>query len=67
MQEQNPNRKLNLCKPDGTQQVSKPVTKWLDSVEENLKTTGIKNLRQNSQDWEQWRASIKEAKVHNQL
>jgi hypothetical protein len=64
MQEQNPCRKLTLHKPEGTRRVGKPEVRWLDSVKENLKTMGFRNLRQRSQDRDQWRAIVKEARVH---
>jgi hypothetical protein len=36
-------------------------------LEEDLKIMGIGNLRLNMQDWEQWEASVEEAKVHDGL
>lgn len=45
MQELDPCRKLTVMKPGGTQHVGKPKLRWLVSVEENLKNTGIRNWR----------------------
>jgi hypothetical protein len=50
--------------PEGTQEAGRPVIRWLDSVEEDLRTTVIRNWTQKSQDEEQWQAIIKEVKVH---
>jgi hypothetical protein len=41
--------------------------RWLDSVEEYLKTVGVRNWRRKSHDRDQWRAVVKEAKVHHEL
>jgi hypothetical protein len=53
MQEQKPSRKLTLQKPDGTRRVGRPAIRWLNSVEEDLKTMGVRNWRRKSQDREQ--------------
>jgi hypothetical protein len=45
IQEQNPCRKLNLYKPEGTRRVGRPAVRWLDSVEEDFKTVGPRNWR----------------------
>jgi hypothetical protein len=65
MQEQNPWRKLTLLKPEGTPWVGRTAARWLDSVEEDLKKTGVWNWRRNSQNRAQWRAVVKETKVHH--
>jgi hypothetical protein len=53
--------------PEGTQQVDRTAVRWLDSVEEDLKTVAVKNWWQNSRDQDQWQAIIKDAKVHHGL
>jgi hypothetical protein len=63
MQEQNPCRKLTLHKPEGTPWVGRTAVTWLDSVEEDLKITGVRNWRRKSQNRNQWRAIVEEAKV----
>jgi hypothetical protein len=67
MQELNPCRKLPLHKPEGTRQVDRPAIRWLDSVEEDLKTMGFRNWRRKSQDQDQWRTIVKGAEVHHGL
>jgi hypothetical protein len=63
MQEQNPCRKLTLHKPEGTRRVGRPAVGRLDSVEADLKIMGVRK----SQDRDQWREIMKEAKVHQGL
>jgi hypothetical protein len=53
MQEQNPFRQLTLHKPEGTRRVGRPAIRWLDSVEEDMKTMGFRNWKQKSQDRDQ--------------
>jgi hypothetical protein len=45
MQEQNPCRKLTPHIPEGTRRVGTSAVRWLDSVEEDLKTMGVRNWR----------------------
>lgn len=66
-QEQNPCSKLALRKPEGTRRVDRPAYGWLDAVEEDLKTKGVRNWKQRPQNRDQWRAFIKETKVHHEL
>jgi hypothetical protein len=62
MQEKNPCSKLTLHIPEGTQQVGRLATTWLDSTEEDLKTMGV-----TKSDLDQCIAILKEAKVHDGL
>jgi hypothetical protein len=64
MQELDPCRKLTLLKPEGIQQVGKPGLRWFESDEEDLKNMGVRNWRRKSQDQDQWRAILVQAKVH---
>jgi hypothetical protein len=41
--------------------------RWLESVAEDIKNIGVKNWRRKSQDREQWREILEEAKVHRAL
>jgi hypothetical protein len=67
IQEQNPCWDLTLHKPEGTGRVGRPAVRWLHSVEGHVKIMGFRNWRQKSQDGDQGRSIIKEAKVHNGL
>jgi hypothetical protein len=46
-------RNLTLHKSDGTRRVGRPAIRWLDSAEEELKTTGASNW--SSQDMASYR------------
>jgi hypothetical protein len=50
MQQQNPCRKLIIHKPESTGRVGWLAISWLNPVEEDLKTTGVRNWRRKSQD-----------------
>jgi hypothetical protein len=52
---------------EGTRRVGRLSIRWLDTVEEDLKITRVRNWRPKSQDWDQWRAIVKEAKVNHGL
>ena len=45
MQELDPCRKLTHLEPEGTRRVGKPQLMWLESVEEDLKNSGLRNCR----------------------
>jgi hypothetical protein len=43
--QKHPCRKLTLYKSEGSRWVYRPAIRWLDSAEEGLKTTGVRNWR----------------------
>ena len=47
MQEENPVKKLTLLRPEGA---DRPNLRWLDGVEEDLRTLGIRGWRRRSLD-----------------
>ena len=63
MQELDPYRKLAA----GSRRVGKLQLRWLESVEEDLKNMGKMNWKRQSQDREQRRKILEEAKVHQEL
>jgi hypothetical protein len=67
MQELDPCRRLTVLKPEDTRRLGKPKLRWLDSVEEDLKTMGVGNWRFKSQDIEQWGTILEELKFHLEL
>jgi len=67
MQELDPYRKLTDLQQEGTRRVGKPKLRWLESAEEDLKNMDLRNWIRKSQDREQWRAILEDAKVHQEL
>jgi hypothetical protein len=67
MQDQNYCRKLILHKPEITRCGERPAIRWLDSVEDDISTMGVRNWRPNSQNRDKWRAIVKEVKVRHGL
>jgi hypothetical protein len=59
-----PLQEVTLHKPEGTRRAGRPAVRQLDRIE-YLKTVGARIWRQMSQDGDQWRAVMKEAKVHH--
>jgi hypothetical protein len=49
--------------PEGTRRVGRPAVRWMDSDEEEWRITGVTSLKRKSQDRDQWRHIVKEAKV----
>jgi hypothetical protein len=64
MRELDPCRELVLHKPEGTRHVGKPVLRWFESVEEDVKNMDVMNWKCKLQDREHWRTVLEEAKVH---
>jgi hypothetical protein len=56
MQELDPCCKLTLLKPDDTRHVGKPKWRGIESGEEDLKNTGMRNYRSKYQDRRHWRS-----------
>jgi hypothetical protein len=67
MQELDLRRKLTVLKPEGMRRVGKSKLRWLESAEEDLKNMGVRNVRRKSQDRNQWRPVLEEAKVYQEL
>ena len=45
MSEENPVKKLTLLRPEGSRRAGRPKLRWLDGVEEYLRTLGIRGWR----------------------
>jgi hypothetical protein len=59
--------KIMTTKMEGTRKRVRPLKRWVDEVEENLKITGIRNWHAVAKDRQEWRKIVLEAKVHNGL
>ena len=58
MQEENPVKKLALLRPEGSRLAGRPKLRWLDGVEEDLRTLGIRGWRRRALDRNRWKEYI---------
>jgi hypothetical protein len=56
-------REVFKCVQQGKKSVGKPIYRWLDDVENNLKKAGVKGWRKRARDRDAWKLILKEAKV----
>jgi hypothetical protein len=47
--------------------IGRPTVRWIDSPEGDLNTMDVRNWRRKSQNRDQWREIVKDAKVHREL
>jgi hypothetical protein len=50
-------------KPEGRRVVGRSRMRWLDDVETNIKSLGVKRWRIRAQDREEWSENLREAKA----
>ena len=65
--EENPVKKLTLLRPEGSRRADRPKLRWLDEVEEDLRTLGIRDWRRRALDRDRWKEVLKAAKAQNGL
>jgi hypothetical protein len=65
MQELDACRKLTILNPESTRRVGKHNLRWLESVEEDLKKMGVRDLRLKSEDRGQFWKRLKLFKDRN--
>ena len=63
MPEENPVKKLTLLRPQG----SRPKLRWLDGVEQDLRTLGIRGWRRRALDTNRLKELLKAARAKNGL
>ncbi|XP_045492279.1 uncharacterized protein LOC123691743 [Colias croceus] len=54
-------------KPDGRRNRGRPKLRWLDGVEQDLKTIDVKNWRTRAKDRDVWKKILDQAKAHSRL
>ena len=70
MPEENPVKKLTLLRPEGSRRADRPKLRWLDGVEEDLRTLGIRSLRRRRRgalDRDRWKEVLTAARAQNGL
>jgi hypothetical protein len=56
-------KKLFLRKPEGRRKAGRPKLRWLDCIENDLKSMGFKRWRKKAEDRSVWTVILKEALV----
>jgi hypothetical protein len=56
-------KKLYNNKPEGLTLVGRPRKRWLDEVEQDLKQMGVRGWKRRAQNRDEWRSTLREAKV----
>ena len=67
MPEENPVKKLTLLRPVGSRRAGRPKLKWLDGVEEDLRTLSIRGWRRRALDIDRWKEVLTAARAQNGL
>jgi hypothetical protein len=58
-EELNPCKKLTFSKPMGTRKKGRPPVRWLDNVQQDLQTLGVRNWKGIASDRTRWRGIVK--------
>ena len=53
--------------PEGSRRVGRPKLRWLDGVEEDLRTLGIRGWRRRLLDRDRWKEVLTAARAQNGL
>jgi hypothetical protein len=56
-------KKVFVGKPDGRRKAGRPKLRWLDCIENDVKSMGVKRRRKKSEDVSVWATILKEALV----
>ena len=69
MPEENPVKKLTLLtiRPEGSRRAGRPKLRWLDKVEKDLRTLGIRGWRRRALDRVRWKGVLTAARTQNGL
>jgi hypothetical protein len=60
-------KKILKDKMHGTKRKERPRKLWIDDVQQDLRTMGVRGWRTRARDRQEWRRVIREAKVHPEL
>ena len=67
MPEENPVKKLTLLRPEGSRRAGRPKLRWLDGVEKDLRTLGVRGWRRRTQDRDKWKEVLTATRAQNGL
>ena len=67
MPEENPVKKLTLLRPEGSRRAGRPKLRWLDGVEDDLRTLCIRCWRRRALDRDGWKEVFTAARAKNGL
>ena len=67
MPEESPVRKFTLLRPEGSRQVGIPKPIWLNGVEKDLRTLGIRGWSRRALDRDRWKEVLTAARAQNGL
>ena len=67
MPEENPVKKLTLLRPEGSRRADRPKLRWLDGVEEDLRTFGIRGWKRRVLNRDRWKEVLTTARTQNGL
>jgi hypothetical protein len=56
-------KRVFLGNPGRRRKPGRPRLRWLDCVEDDLKTSGVRSWRKRAEDREEWAITLKEAVV----
>jgi hypothetical protein len=59
----NPCKKLTYTKPEGVRERGRPPVRWMDAVEQDLHTLGIRGRENIALDRSRWRGIVKGGKA----
>ena len=65
MPEEIPVKKLTLLRPEGSRRAGRPKLRWLDGVEEDLRTLGIRGWRRRALN--RWKEVFTASRAQNGL
>ena len=67
MSEENSVKKLTLLRPEGSRRAGRPKVRWLDRVEKDLRTLGIRGWRRRALGRDRWKEVLTAASAQNGL
>ena len=67
MPEENPVKKLTLQGPEGSIRAGRPKRRWLDGLQEDFRTLGIRGWRRRALDRDRWKEVLTADRAQNGL